>query len=201
MRELGPGNPRAHVLSCPSVFHAAHSATRHGRCRRLLLWQLGDHGFCGDEQASNRSGILQRRADHLGRIDDAFGHEVAELARLRAVRVRIFVLDLPDYDRTVLAGVDGDLACGPGNCLLDHLNAVPLIFILALELSRTLPARSKATPPPGRMPSSTAARVACIASSTRSLRSFTSTSVAPPTRITATPPASLARRSCSFSRS
>ena len=39
------------------------------------------------------------------------------------------------------------------------------------------------------MPSSTAARVACIASSTRSLRSLTSTSVAPPTRITATPPA------------
>jgi hypothetical protein len=39
-----------------------------------------------------------------------------------------------------------------------------------------------ATPPPGRMPSSTAARVACIASSTRSLRSLTSTSVAPPTR-------------------
>jgi hypothetical protein len=29
----------------------------------------------------------------------------------------------------------------------------------------------------------TAARVACIASATRSLRSFTSTSVAPPTRI------------------
>src|SRR3974390_3362022 len=50
------------------------------------------------------------------------------------------------------------------------------------------------------MPSSTAARVACMAASTRSLRSFTSTSVAPPTRITATPPASLASRSCSFSR-
>src|ERR1700751_4485712 len=50
-------------------------------------------------------------------------------------------------------------------------------------------ARSRATPPPGRMPSSTAARVACIASSTRSLRSFTSISVAPPTRITATAPA------------
>jgi len=47
----------------------------------------------------------------------------------------------------------------------------------------------------------TAARVACIASSTRSFFSFTSVSVAPPTRITATPPASLAKRSCSFSRS
>jgi hypothetical protein len=57
------------------------------------------------------------------------------------------------------------------------------------------------SPPPGTMPSSTAARVAWSASSTRSLRSFTSTSVAPPTLITATPPASLARRSCSFSRS
>src|SRR5476649_962419 len=55
-------------------------------------------------------------------------------------------------------------------------------------------ARNSATPPPGRMPSSTAARVACIASSTRSLRSFTSISVAPPTRITATPPASFADR-------
>ena len=62
-------------------------------------------------------------------------------------------------------------------------------------------ARNSATPPPGSTPSSTAALVACIASSTRSLRSLTSTSVAPPTRITATPPASLARRSCSFSRS
>src|SRR3981081_41303 len=55
-------------------------------------------------------------------------------------------------------------------------------------------ARNRATPPPGTMPSSTAARVACIASSTRSLRSFTSISVDPPTRIHAPPPATLARR-------
>src|SRR5512133_3345946 len=51
------------------------------------------------------------------------------------------------------------------------------------------------------MPSSTAARVACSASSTRALRSFISVSVAAPTFTTATPPASLARRSWSFSRS
>src|SRR4029078_11267059 len=54
--------------------------------------------------------------------------------------------------------------------------------------------RRSATTPPGRMPSSTAARVACIASSTRCLRSFTSTSVAPPTLIYALPPDLLARR-------
>src|SRR5262245_66198969 len=37
------------------------------------------------------------------------------------------------------------------------------------NFSKALPARSRATPPPGRMPSSTAAFVACMASSTRSL--------------------------------
>src|SRR6516225_6347764 len=56
-------------------------------------------------------------------------------------------------------------------------------------------------PPPGTMPSSTAALVAWVASSTRSFFSLTSTLVAPPTRITATPPASFASRSCNFSRS
>ena len=58
-----------------------------------------------------------------------------------------------------------------------------------------------ATPPPGRMPSSTAARVAWSASSTRAFFSFISLSVAAPTLIFATPPASFASRSSSFSRS
>jgi hypothetical protein len=62
-------------------------------------------------------------------------------------------------------------------------------------------ARSSATPPPGRMPLSTAARVACRASSMSALRSLTSVSVAPPTLIWAMPPVSFARRSWSFSLS
>ncbi len=56
-------------------------------------------------------------------------------------------------------------------------------------------------PPPATIPSSTAARVALSASSIRSFFSFSSTSVAAPTLITATPPANLARRSCNFSLS
>jgi hypothetical protein len=51
------------------------------------------------------------------------------------------------------------------------------------------------------MPSSTAARVACSASSTRAFFSFISLSVAAPTLIFATPPESFASRSSSFSRS
>ena len=61
--------------------------------------------------------------------------------------------------------------------------------------------RSSARPPPGTMPSATAALVALIASSSASFFAFISASEGAPTRITATPPASFARRSCSFSRS
>mmetsp|Transcript_46680 Transcript_46680/g.135883 ORF Transcript_46680/g.135883 Transcript_46680/m.135883 type:complete len:233 (-) Transcript_46680:802-1500(-) len=60
---------------------------------------------------------------------------------------------------------------------------------------------SSAEPPPGTTPSSTAARVAFKASLRRSLTSPTSTSEAPPTLITATPPESFARRSRNLSRS
>ena len=49
-----------------------------------------------------------------------------------------------------------------------------------------------AEPPPEMIPSSTAALVALRASSIRSLASFISVSVAAPTLITATPPASFA---------
>src|SRR5581483_1544923 len=58
-----------------------------------------------------------------------------------------------------------------------------------------------ATPPPGTWPSSSAARAAWRASSTRCFFSFISVSVDAPTLTTATPPDSFARRSWSFSRS
>mmetsp|Transcript_13784 Transcript_13784/g.34595 ORF Transcript_13784/g.34595 Transcript_13784/m.34595 type:complete len:230 (-) Transcript_13784:835-1524(-) len=65
--------------------------------------------------------------------------------------------------------------------------------------SNFLAAYKSAVPPPGTMPSSRAALVAQSASFNRSFTSLTSTSLAPPTLITATPPASLANRSLSLS--
>ena len=53
----------------------------------------------------------------------------------------------------------------------------------------------------GQMPSSTAARVACRASSTRAFFCFMSASVPAPTEMIATPPVSFASRSWNFSRS
>ena len=71
----------------------------------------------------------------------------------------------------------------------------------ASSLSRAGRMSTKVVPPPATIPSSTAARVAFKASSTRYFLSFISTSVAAPISITATPPDSLARRSWSFSLS
>ena len=62
----------------------------------------------------------------------------------------------------------------------------------ALILSNSFLDLIKATPPPATIPSSTAALVACNASSTLSFFSFISTSDAAPTYKTATPPANFA---------
>ena len=72
---------------------------------------------------------------------------------------------------------------------------------VAFILSSCRLALNKATPPPATIPSSTAALVACNASSTLAFFSFISTSVAAPTFNTATPPDNFASLSCSFSLS
>src|SRR5262245_36162009 len=94
-----------------SIIHATHAATGHGRHRCLLLGSLGDHRFSSDEQASNRRRILQRRAHHLGRINDPVRHKVLKLTGLRveAESVGVVVVDLTDYHRAVFAGVDRNL--------------------------------------------------------------------------------------------
>jgi len=93
--------------------------------------------------------------------------------------------------------------CRSGDWSALRMIAMPAVWseLSPVTPSSFLPARISATPPPTTTPSCTAARVAFSESSTRSLRSFTSISEAPPTRITATPPASFASRSCSFSLS
>ncbi len=120
------------------------------------------------------------------------------------VRVALLLLGAADHlddDRAVLAGVARRSA---QRLLQRAAQDVDTGLDVALGLDAVERRRSaliSATPPPGTMPSSTAARVAESASSTRCFFSFSSVSVAAPTLITATPPASFARRSCSFSRS
>src|SRR5882672_4713010 len=94
--------------------HAAHAATarRHAASTCVLLRNFSHHGFGGDQESRNRSRVLDRGADHLGRVDDALGDQVAVLAGLavEAVGVLILLQDLADDDGAVLASVDRDLA-------------------------------------------------------------------------------------------
>jgi hypothetical protein len=106
------------------------------------------------------------------------------------------------HDRALFAGIGDDLAHGLFERAAHDLRADLLVAFEGLDerVDRGNGA-NQATPPPGTMPSSTAARVACRASSTRAFFSFSSVSVAAPTLMMATPPTSLASRSCSFSLS
>src|SRR6516164_5129007 len=183
--------------------HSPHTAARHGRGWRLLLWRFRDHGLGRHQQAGDRRCVLQRGAHDLGGIDDAAVDQVHVVLGLRveAEGLGLVLHDLADHDRALDAGVFGDLPRGDSSALSTMLMPACTSALPSVILPTAFLARRSATPPPGTIPSSTAARVALSASSTRSFFSLTSISVAPPTRITATPPASLASRSCSFSRS
>src|SRR2546422_2314793 len=64
-----------------ALHHAAHASRRHGRCGRLLLRLLGHHRLGGEQEPRDRRRIEQRRAHHLGRIDDAGLEQILVLDR------------------------------------------------------------------------------------------------------------------------
>jgi hypothetical protein len=92
-----------------SEVHAtAHVATRRGGSG--LLGLVGDDGLGGEEEAGDAGGVLQRRAGHLGGVDDAGPDQVDVLTRggVEALTA-LEVPHLLDDDATLEAGVDGDL--------------------------------------------------------------------------------------------
>src|SRR6516165_3365958 len=119
-----------------SEVHAAHAAARrHGGAGRRLLRELGDHGFGGDQERRDGGGVLDRDANHFGRVDDALGDEVAVLAGLavEAERVLILFQDLAHDDGAVLPRIDRDLA---GRCrqrLAHDLDARLLVVVLGAD--------------------------------------------------------------------
>src|SRR4029077_12083321 len=134
-----------------SIVHSAHSthAATTGHCRALLLRQFGYHRFGSDQEARNRGSVLQRDAHDLGRVDDALGHQIAELAGLGvvAVSVGIVLQNLADHDRAILAGVDCDLARRPGDRLFDDLDAVRRLTRITGSRRKRISAGSLTTAP------------------------------------------------------
>src|SRR3954452_16360197 len=90
--------------------HAAHATVAAAHGSRVLLRLVRDHGLGREEQRGDRRGVDERRARHLGRVDDAGGDEVDVLAGGRVeAPARLEVAPLLDDDATLEAGVDGDL--------------------------------------------------------------------------------------------
>src|SRR6266568_2091690 len=90
--------------------HAAHAAAGRHSGGRLRLGLLGHHRLGGDEETSDRGGILESVPHDLGGIDDPGRDHVGELALLRVVAVIgvLAVHQLADDDRAVGAGILGD---------------------------------------------------------------------------------------------
>src|SRR5712692_2683061 len=120
-----------------SEIHAAHAAAARGHTAAagVLLRQFGHHGFGGDQKRCNRRCVLDRRANDLGRVDDALRDQVDVFAGLRVEAVGVLVLleDLADDNRAVLARVDRDLARRPGERLADDLDAGLLVVVRGLD--------------------------------------------------------------------
>src|SRR5258708_5915993 len=116
-----------------------------------------------------------------------------------ALALRAFAINCPaSRPAFLMSWINGDskafLTISYPN--ISSLATFPRVFTSILRLIS-----NSATDPPGTTPSSRAALVAATASLTRSFLSLSSTSVAAPTLITATPPAIFASLSCSLSRS
>ena len=113
-----------------------------GICRRgaVLLRRFDHRRFGGDHQAGDRGRVLQRGANHLGRVDDAGRDQVAVLFGLgvEAEGRRLVLQHLADHDRAFDAGVFGDLADRGLQGAADDGDAGVLVVVVALEAFQRL---------------------------------------------------------------
>src|ERR1700736_3867229 len=123
--------------------HAAHAAARRHAATAaagVLLRQFGYHGFGSDQESCDRSRVLDRHTNNLGRVDDALGDQVAVFAGLgvEAVGILILLEDLADDHRAVLARVDRDLAGRIGQRLAHDIDAGLLVVVLGADALEVL---------------------------------------------------------------
>src|SRR5688572_2286915 len=128
------------------LVHAAHAATTRRSRSRLVFLLLDDDGFRREEQASNRRRVLQRRARHLRRVDDARGHEILVVVGQRVV-AEVLVLraaHLLDDDRAFATRVLHDHPERLLERATHDVDADLLVRLLELEaLERRLSAQQR----------------------------------------------------------
>src|ERR1700677_4145427 len=156
----------------------------------VVIGLLGDQCLRRQDQGGDGSGVADSTVADLYRVDDAsFDHvDGFSATRVEAVAVTGF-RNLRDGGCAIAAAIGDDAGergaqrglhqCGP-------LLVAAFNFFDRPSSSGATPIR--ATPPPGTIASSIAARVALIESSINCALRFCSTGVAPPARIIAAPP-------------
>src|SRR4051812_31175805 len=128
-----PGPPLEDVLQTANrtrseVHVTAGHAAAPAATGRGLLRLVGHDGLGGEEQRGDRRGVLQRRAGHLGRLDDAVGEHVDVLAGRGVEAVtRPEAEHLLRHDAALEAGVDGDLLQRSQQRDLDDVRAGRLV--------------------------------------------------------------------------
>src|SRR5271166_3957442 len=113
----------------------------------LLLRLLADEHLGGQQHAGDRRGVLDSRARHLDRVDDALRYQVAVLAGRGVVTVAEWQLrDAADDHAALNASVFSDPPGWSGQCPLDNPHAGRLVARLAevAELHGQLDERSAA---------------------------------------------------------
>src|SRR4026208_1399414 len=100
--------------------------------RLLLLRDVRDQRLRRQDHRSDGSGVLERRAGHLGGVDDALAEHVAVLA-LEGVEA-LALLERPDLGHHALAGLAGGVGDLPGGRLERLADDVDADLLLALEL-------------------------------------------------------------------
>jgi len=186
------------AITCPYA-HSTHAATAAARVHALLPWRLGDHDFRREQQARDRGGVLQSRRVTWWDPECPFRSYRRTRRTLRCSRTCPCPRGPGSERPGIFTRIGDDLAqalrsSGPG------FDARGLIFVLATSFSMAFNARTgDAAARDHAFFDGRTGRVQCVFDA--GLLSFISISVAAPTLITATPPESLATRSCSFSLS
>lgn len=97
----------------------------------LFLRRFGNHGLGRNQQTADRSGILQSRADNLGRVDDAGLDHIgifAGLSIITIVGIGAFQ-QFAGNNRTVNARILDNLTDRSLRCLADNFDTDFLILI------------------------------------------------------------------------
>ncbi len=199
---MGTQSPERVMLN-GLVIHPAHTPPGGMAGGFILLRKVGDQDIGGQDHRGDGSGVLERAAHDLDRVNDAsldhvgvFVGENVE-ADILVLLFRGVAADGVNDDRAILAGVGSQFADRGFERLPDDVDADSDLFVFGglrqfVEFVGGVDEGNFAAGDDAFFDSRAGGREA---SSTRCFFSFISVSVAAPTRMMATPPLSLARRS------